>query len=71
MERKTHRDASSIDTVVTVGDVRFGADPFPVIAGPCVIDEDCGGSCLPTGDPCTSNAECCSGRCHPAKHVCK
>lgn len=38
MERKTHRDAQTTDTVVTVGDVRFGVDPFPVVAGPCVIE---------------------------------
>lgn len=40
MERKTHRDSHSVDTVVTAGDVRFGVDPFPVIAGPCVIESE-------------------------------
>ena len=40
MERKTHRSEHSADTVVTVGDVRFGSDPFPVIAGPCVIESE-------------------------------
>lgn len=40
MERKTHRSAQTADTVVTAGDVRFGFDPFPVIAGPCVIESE-------------------------------
>ncbi len=36
------------------------------------IDEGCGGgSCLPKGDSCTSNAECCSEMCHPVKGTCK
>ena len=35
------------------------------------IDEDCGGgSCLPKGDACTANDQCCSGRCHPRKLTC-
>jgi hypothetical protein len=34
------------------------------------IDEGCGGSCLPKDDPCTSNSECCSNRCHPRKLTC-
>ena len=34
------------------------------------IDENCGGSCLPRGDACTSNSECCSNRCHPRKLTC-
>jgi V8-like Glu-specific endopeptidase len=35
------------------------------------IDEGCGGgSCLPKGDPCTFNSECCSDRCHPRKLTC-
>ncbi len=40
MERKTHRSEHTADTVVTVGDVRFGSDPFPVIAGPCLIESE-------------------------------
>jgi hypothetical protein len=32
---------------------------------------DCGGSCLPKGETCTSDAECCSGSCHPIKLTCK
>jgi hypothetical protein len=41
------------------------------------IDNDCDGSddicptCTPTGESCASNAECCSGRCHPRKLTCK
>lgn len=35
------------------------------------IDEGCGGgSCLPKGDVCTSNDQCCSNRCHPRKQTC-
>lgn len=41
MERKTtETDGESHRTVVTVGDVRFGHDPFPVIAGPCAIESE-------------------------------
>ncbi len=35
------------------------------------IDEGCGGSCFPAGDPCTTNADCCSLMCHPRKLTCK
>jgi hypothetical protein len=35
------------------------------------IDEGCTGTCTPSGEYCTSNAECCSGRCHPAKNFCR
>ncbi|MDH3306864.1 MAG: 3-deoxy-7-phosphoheptulonate synthase [Acidimicrobiia bacterium] len=38
MTRKTDRSQQPDDTIVTVGPVRFGADPFPVIAGPCTIE---------------------------------
>ena len=34
------------------------------------LDPDCQ-VCVPTGDACTSNTECCSGRCHPRKLTCK
>jgi hypothetical protein len=34
-------------------------------------DAACGSSCLPVGAPCSSNAECCSLRCHPRKLTCK
>ncbi len=40
MERKTHRSSHTANTVVVAGDVRFGSDPFPVIAGPCVIESE-------------------------------
>jgi hypothetical protein len=35
----------------------------------CEADSAC--QCTPTGDPCSSGAECCSGLCHPVKGVCK
>jgi V8-like Glu-specific endopeptidase len=36
------------------------------------FDPDCaGGQCLPKGDSCSSNAECCSQLCHPVKGTCK
>lgn len=38
-------------------------------------DSDCTNhsacSCALTGEPCSSNGDCCSGQCHPAKGVCK
>ncbi len=41
MIRKTERsEASAANTVVVVGGVRFGHDPFPVIAGPCVVESE-------------------------------
>lgn len=41
MIRKAHRtEEQTGDTVVEVGDVRFGADPFPVVAGPCTIESE-------------------------------
>ncbi|MDF1595757.1 MAG: bifunctional 3-deoxy-7-phosphoheptulonate synthase/chorismate mutase [Acidimicrobiia bacterium] len=41
MIRKAERiDSSAANTVVEVGSVRFGHDPFPVIAGPCVIESE-------------------------------
>lgn len=41
MNRKAHRTLErSGDTVVQVGDVRFGSDPFPVVAGPCMIESE-------------------------------
>jgi 3-deoxy-7-phosphoheptulonate synthase len=41
MIRKAERSKTgSVNTVVEVGDVRFGHDPFPVIAGPCVIESE-------------------------------
>jgi hypothetical protein len=36
-----------------------------------LIDEDCGGgSCLPRGDACSSDDQCCSNKCHPRKGTC-
>lgn len=41
MIRKAERsETSKTKTIVEVGDVRFGHDPFPVIAGPCVIEDE-------------------------------
>jgi 3-deoxy-7-phosphoheptulonate synthase len=41
MNRKAHRtEERTADTVVSVGGVRFGADPFPVVAGPCTIESE-------------------------------
>jgi hypothetical protein len=34
------------------------------------IDEGCG-TCAPSGDACSVNSDCCSGRCHPRKLICK
>jgi hypothetical protein len=34
------------------------------------VDEGCG-ACLPVGDACAANSDCCSGRCHPRKLICK
>ncbi len=43
------------------------------VGGECLFTPipDCGGSCLPKGETCTSDAECCSGSCHPIKLTCK
>lgn len=40
MERKAHKIAGGRPTVVPVGSVRIGHDPFPVIAGPCAVESD-------------------------------
>ena len=40
MERKAIRTESSTETIVTVGKVRFGHDPFPVIAGPRAVESE-------------------------------
>lgn len=41
MERKAIKIEGGPDrTVVEVGSVRFGQDPFPVIAGPCAIESE-------------------------------
>lgn len=40
MERKAERSSSTPDTVVKVGPVSFGRDPFPVIAGPCSVESE-------------------------------
>lgn len=40
MERKAIRSETSTHTVVTVGSVRFGHDPFPVIAGPRAVESE-------------------------------
>ena len=40
MERKAHKTAGASPTVVSVGTVRIGHDPFPVVAGPCAIESE-------------------------------
>ncbi len=40
MERKAERKSQTPDTVVTVGPVAFGRDPFPVVVGPCSVESD-------------------------------
>ncbi len=40
MQRKAHRAGGTTTTVVTVGPVRLGHDPFPVIAGPCAVESE-------------------------------
>ena len=40
MERKATKVHEAGRTVVSVGSVRIGSDPFPVIAGPCAIESE-------------------------------
>lgn len=40
MERKAERNGTHGSTVITIGSVRLGHDPFPVIAGPCAIESE-------------------------------
>ena len=40
MERKASRVTGSTSTVVEIGGIRFGHDPFPVIAGPCAVESE-------------------------------
>lgn len=40
MERKAHKTPGRGPTVVAVGDVRIGHDPFTVIAGPCAVESE-------------------------------
>lgn len=40
MQRKAHKSPGKAPTVVTVGSVRIGHDPFPVIAGPCAVESE-------------------------------
>jgi 3-deoxy-7-phosphoheptulonate synthase len=40
MERKATRTSNAGRTVVGVGTVRFGHDPFPVVAGPCAVESE-------------------------------
>ncbi len=40
MERQATKKNQSQRTVVTVGETRFGRDPFPVIAGPCAVESE-------------------------------
>lgn len=40
MERRALRNGSATDTIVEVGDTRFGHDPFPTIAGPRAVESE-------------------------------
>lgn len=40
MQRKAHKIPGNPATIVAVGDVRIGHDPFPVIAGPCAVESE-------------------------------
>lgn len=40
MNRKTTKLEDRQRTVVEVGSVRFGHDPFPVVAGPCAVESE-------------------------------
>ena len=40
MERKAKKGNGEGQTVVAVGSVRIGSDPFPVIAGPCALESE-------------------------------
>lgn len=40
MERKAHKSPGKPRTVVSVGAVRIGHDPLPVIAGPCAVESE-------------------------------
>lgn len=40
MQRKAHKTPGKPRTVVAVGPIRIGHDPFPVIAGPCAIESE-------------------------------
>lgn len=40
MERRATKESRSQRTVVTVGETRFGRDPFPVVAGPCAVESE-------------------------------
>lgn len=40
MERRALRNGSPVDTIVAVGETRFGHDPFPTIAGPRAVESE-------------------------------
>jgi 3-deoxy-7-phosphoheptulonate synthase/chorismate mutase-like protein len=40
MERKASRVTGGAATVVEIGGIRIGHDPFPVIAGPCAVESE-------------------------------
>ena len=40
MERRALRNGSPVDTIVEVGETRFGHDPFPTIAGPRAVESE-------------------------------
>ena len=59
MERRAEGTQRAPSTVVDGGEVRFGHDPFPVIAGPCAVEEpDPGAWPRPAPWP-TGEARCC------------
>ena len=41
---------------------------LPAVASVVIPLPAAAASCRPNGNPCTSNAQCCSGRCNPGRH---